>query len=552
MRAWTARNGRLELAVVLTLAAFAAFAPSASAVSQSGAFELDGNALSEAAAGEDWDVICKAATAGTSNPQCTGAGTTAATAVSFTAEMDPAASIFTGGGSKDPEDVSSWAWKDQGGLPDKDNLLHSFAARYTLPASSTCQAPGGETTCDVLVFGSDRFDNSGDAHQAFWFFQNKITLTNTKSGGGFKFDGVHRDGDLLVISNFSNGGTVSTITIYKWNSAVAGNLEQLESSSDAKCGPASILDFCGIVNAADGQTAPWTFLDKSGNSTYLNGEFYEGGINLSALGLADECFSTVVSETRSSTSTTATLKDFVIGQFATCTAAMSTQASTNGSVIPGTAVNDVATVDGSSAIYPSGPVRFFLCAVSASNTTGCTTGGTDLGEVNLAPDLSTPGNSTATSPNVNTGTGLAPGRYCFRAEWGGDLNYTTSLSHTNGTTECFEVKDTSTITTAQKWLPQDTATVTTAGGTPVAGTVRFDLYENGTCSGLSSTFFTDSTASDGFTTNNTTYRTSSTTISWSATFTPSDSNAVVGSTTTRCERSDLTIDNSASPFPPTP
>ena len=47
---------------------------------------------------------------------------------------DPNATIFTGGGSKDRIDVASWAWKDgAGGLPDKDNLTHSFAARYNLP-----------------------------------------------------------------------------------------------------------------------------------------------------------------------------------------------------------------------------------------------------------------------------------------------------------------------------------------------------------------------------------------------------------------------------------
>jgi hypothetical protein len=114
------------------------------------------------------------------------------------------------------------------------------------------------------------------------------------------------------------------------------------------------------------------------------------------------------------------------------------------------------------------------------------------------------------------------------------------------------VKDTSSIRTEQSWLPQDKAIVTTAGGTAVAGTVVFSLYENGTCSGTAARTFTDSTVSTGgvFETNNTTYETASKTISWSATFTPSDTNAVQGSTTTRCERSDLTINNSASDFPP--
>ena len=100
--------------------------------------------------------------------------------------------------------------------------------------------------------------------------------------------------------------------------------------------------------------------------------------------------------------------------------------------------------------------------------------------------------------------------------------------------ECFTVQDTSSITTAQKWLPQDTATVTTAGGSAISGNVVFSLYENGTCSGTAATTFEDSSAP--FETNNSTYRTTSTTISWSATFTPD--NGVAGSTTTSCERSE--------------
>ena len=39
----------------------------------------------------------------------------------------------------------------------------------------------GSTNCDVLFFGSDRFDNSGDAQQGFWFFQNKVTLGKRRS-----------------------------------------------------------------------------------------------------------------------------------------------------------------------------------------------------------------------------------------------------------------------------------------------------------------------------------------------------------------------------------
>ena len=589
------RRRRFLLGVVASVAALGVLViTNALAVHDTGRFQLDGDAESSTqpigpTATDDWDKVCFQVTVtddladnGVNDipDQCAGAGnTTGATAVSWTAEPNTNSTIFTGGGSKDPEDVSSWAWKDgAGGLPDKDNLVHSFAARYSLPEDTVdtdgtlCPAdpndPSLTPKCELLFFGSDRFDNSGDAQQGFWFFQDEITLGDVKSGGGFNFEGVHQNGDLLVISDFSNGGTKSTITVYVWDDTDPDNLKLLETSDDALCSddlPGGD-GFCGIVNPDDGTPAPWAFLDKSGNTDYLNGEFYEGGINLSLLGLGDECFASLASETRSSTSTTATLKDFVLGEFGTCEADMTTQVRRGTSaltdpVAPGQAVFDRATVVGSSsANTPTGTVEFFLCGPIATGACDGTTGrvGTSIGTGTLSGTGAT---ATADSPTVNDSsqTGargpLAPGRYCFRAEWDGDVNYPDDLVEFDASTECFVVKDTSSITTAQKWLPQDTATVTTQGGTAVAGTVVFSLYENGTCSGTAATTFTDTTAATGgvFETDNGTYRTSpGATISWSATFTPSDTNAVVGSTTTRCEKSVLTIDNSASPFPPTP
>ena len=106
------------------------------------------------------------------------------------------------------------------------------------------------------------------------------------------------------------------------------------------------------------------------------------------------------------------------------------------------------------------------------------------------------------------------------------------------TTECFDVTDSSSIVTDQKWLPNDTATVTTTGGTAVSGTVTFKLYENGTCSGTEIATFTDSSAP--FATDNTSVYTTSKTISWKATFV--SNNGVQGSTGS-CESSVLTIDN---------
>jgi len=316
--------------------------------------------------------------------------------------------------------------------------------------------------------------------------------------------------------------------------------------------------FCGIVNTNLEPTfSPWEFLDKGGSPDFRQGELFEAGINLSdpAVNLGHECFSTFVAETRSSTSTTATLKDFVLGGFQACQPAMTTQASSTGVIAPKTPVTDLATITVTGATNPADPtsppnVVFFLCGPGATN--GCPSSGTPIGNSALVGGANTTdGIATATSPAVNTTTSpLAPGRYCFRAEWAGNSTYPGALSHTNNTTECFSVQDTTAITTAQTWLPQDTASITTgSGGAAPEGTVVFSLYANGTCSGTPTTF---SDSSAPYATNNTTVYTESTIISWSATFTPTNTTDYAGSTTTRCERSDLTINNSASDFTPSP
>ena len=91
-------------------------------------------------------------------------------------KVDPAPfSIFTGGGSKDAIDLSSWNWKDDaGGLPDKDNITNAYARAYTV---------NGDL---ILYYGADRFANDGDAQLGFWFFQNNVTVNANGS-----FDGIH-------------------------------------------------------------------------------------------------------------------------------------------------------------------------------------------------------------------------------------------------------------------------------------------------------------------------------------------------------------------------
>jgi hypothetical protein len=161
----------------------------------------------------------------------------------------------------------------------------------------------------ILYAGLDRFDNSGDATAGFWFFQNPVGLsTSNPTNSGSPFTGTHRDGDILLVSDFTQGRSVSTITVFRWTGDDStGSLVPVATP------PSSTF---AIVNGAP-ITVPWSFTDKSKNTSPAAGEFLEEGVNLSALGLGGR-FSNFMAETRSSQSPTATLSDFALGNFNTC------------------------------------------------------------------------------------------------------------------------------------------------------------------------------------------------------------------------------------------
>src|SRR4030095_1844398 len=77
---------------------------------------------------------------------------------------------FTTGGSKDENDIPSWAITPNA-VPDKDELTDAYAAVYQ---------KNGETW---VYFGADRFDNDGDAQIGFWFFQDDIGLSGNDFTG---------------------------------------------------------------------------------------------------------------------------------------------------------------------------------------------------------------------------------------------------------------------------------------------------------------------------------------------------------------------------------
>ena len=190
-----------------------------------------------------------------------------------------------------------------------------------------------------------------------------------------------------------------------------------------------------------------------------------------------------------------------------------------GSSDPITDLADISgtTAGGGTGPTPTGTVTFFLCAPSEVTSAGCPEGaGTQVGSaVTLgACDPAVTGHACATSADaaslITATTGL--GTYCFRAVYdpGSDPNYQgQGGSFTSNPGECFTVTGTAGLSTAQNWVPNDTATLT--GDANLNGTLTFTLYDDGTCgtSGGSSVYsksvtVTNAASGSTFSTDNTT------------------------------------------------
>ena len=492
------RRRRYQLGALVSLVALlAALAvPNALAVHDDGLFELDRNAVTVADDGppfgpndgEDWDLVCPNAHADGA-AACLG-GTTADTST-FVDDFPPAdATIFTGGGSKDDLDIQTgpWLWKD-GSVPDKDNLLHGYAARYD----------------DHLYFGADRSAANGDAALGVWFFQSAVA-PDTSGSGTQPFIGQHTNGDILVLTDFTGGGGSVTARVFAWHSpggAINGTLDLIQGTltppSPADCvGPPQVGtgdNACATVNT-NNQNSPWAYQAKEHGSpagVFPPGHFFEGGIDLGGLNLAEECFSSFLVETRSSQSVDSVLKDFVAGQFELCGATMTTDASSN-SLTLGQSVSDTATihVTGGSTPAPTGDVLFYVCGPSVAVISSCDTSGDQFSTVNLSTAVELPENSFSV-----TSTAFTPddaGNYCFFATWDGDINYPDGAEVTDFTDECFTVAPNlpTIVTLVSDAGPvnpgtaiSDTATVGNLAtpSTGTGGTITFNAYgpDDATC-----------------------------------------------------------------------
>jgi hypothetical protein len=375
-------------------------------------------------------------------------------------------------GSKDTLGIGNGGWQcnHDNNVNSKIDIMNAYVLSYTNPANGH----------KIFYFGLDKNKDNGTNDVGFWFLQNGAACS--APSGHLNFQGAHQDGDTLVVSEFTGGGGVSTIKAFRWAAAAtgplagdggcidsndnpnpkAGGCDGLPIATGADCKTSGGGDaLCATTNAScttAGQpcslpfkgnvTTPWLTADATlgVGHTVVPPDFFEGGIDITKAfqgkgGTAPSCFTTIVPDTRSSATPTATLFDYVLNQIGGCQSGLTTQenaaASTpigaNGTVSSGT---DSATLSISGTQVWGGTLSFYLCG---PNVTSCDVHGVKVSKQTVA---STDASNTYTSSTATLTSAAGSGEYCWHAHFEPDAASAAAgvkPADDNGSNECFVI-----------------------------------------------------------------------------------------------------------------
>src|SRR6266508_1491680 len=208
----------------------------------------------------------------------------------------PDATTYTTG-SKDTLGIQGgWQCARSNNVGDKVDIVNAYALAYVRPSDNHL----------ILYYGVEKSSPLGNSNIATWFLKDG-TVDCTSPGGATNFTGAHQDGDILLVSAFTNGGATANVQAFRWNgNDTTGSLGATPIASGQLCGTGTD-DACSTVNRV-AISPPWAHPDKNGGALDAF-EFFEGGVDVGPAGAAT-CFATAVMNTRSSASLTATLFDY--------------------------------------------------------------------------------------------------------------------------------------------------------------------------------------------------------------------------------------------------
>jgi hypothetical protein len=261
----------------------------------SGGFAIDGDlqANTPAAGAGDW--LPGPAGAGGSVLDATGAPLNPATTFHFIDKYNDGGDNTFAGGLKWTDDPNTWQWTTSKASSKTD--INNVLMHITTDASGHVW----------VVVAADRFSNSGDSYIDFEFLQNKLTLNTNGTFTSAGPNGGRTANDLLLSLDFASGGSAPDFTAWRWQTNTSGGFTYFDATAAVPAG--------SVFGAASPTNTPVPF-GAFGGTNYGANQLVEAAIDLTALlGNFDSClsigFATVMVKTKTSTSSTASISDFI-------------------------------------------------------------------------------------------------------------------------------------------------------------------------------------------------------------------------------------------------
>ena len=146
-------------------------------------------------------------------------------------------------GSKDTLGIGNGGWQcnHDNNVNSKIDIMNAYAASYTIPAGQ--DNPGDK----VLYFAMEKNKNNGTNDVGFWFLQGDASCS-APSGHKNWTGSPHTVGDVLVVSEFSSGGGVSSIFAYKWVGGSTPLVQIAAASGGARNGNLAASTECSAAS----------------------------------------------------------------------------------------------------------------------------------------------------------------------------------------------------------------------------------------------------------------------------------------------------------------
>jgi HYR domain len=259
-----------------------------------GGFAIEGDLLANTPLSGAGDWLPGPGGTGSSVLDANGAPLNSGTTFHLVDPFNSASDDTFAGGLKWTDNPNSWRWTT-GGASSKTDINNVL-----LHVSSDAN---GHTW---IIIAADRASTSGDSYIDFEFLQNPLTRNSDGSFTSSGPNGGRTTNDMVLSLEFGGGGSVPDFFAYRWVPSGSG-FAYVDATASFPTGRV-------FVAASPANTA--VPFGAFGLTTYDANAFVEAAIDMTALlGNFDTCLSigvkTIMVKTKTSTSSTATIVDFI-------------------------------------------------------------------------------------------------------------------------------------------------------------------------------------------------------------------------------------------------